>query len=125
MKFGNDSSQKLLVIPIFCLRRLLLIEEGNGLYQIQVDSITVEKNEKRYRVTYVERRSKNILGLANINKQKKTMKHFDPLNLSGTFTKHYLLYLARSHVDVCTSTGSDYPLFDHPYSSLRSSDRLV
>ncbi len=69
--FGKDDPQKLLTTLIYLCAKTFALRGGDELYQLRVDSISVQKLPDQYRITYTERRSKNKQpGLTNINRGK-------------------------------------------------------
>ena len=115
--FGVETGKKLLVTLIYLITKTFAIRGGDELYQIRNDSLTLETSGNSHRITYMERRSKNKQpGLANINKQKKRVTHYDPVGKTNTLAYILLLYLRYSHPEV-TEKNSTIPLFNHPHKT--------
>ena len=108
-----------LACKMFCTRG------GDELSTITIETISVKRVDNNWKVCYIEKKSKNKQGgLAAINRERKEVLHFDPLNTPHTFTDYYLTLLSRSHPSVVTN-GSGVRLFQHPIRGLKPDTQSI
>ena len=101
--FGISTPIQLLTTVTFLMCKVFTLRGGDELKQLKSGDITITKLKDRCEVWYRERRSKNKQpGLKSINKERKQVQHFDPINesYSRSFSFVYQVFLSKSHPKV-------------------------